>query len=173
MLDRESFLLLADIQLSPFPDAFYKLRELFLALRFGRRVDIVGGSFAVYRRCVATLPTVRRELLDVSRAGLSLFALVGFKFCFRRVFRAWLLTCPHIALKLYTADFAVDVACRRPSHFVGRMRIGVDRGCHRIVTEERGNRLDIDAVLYRHRCECVAQVVEANVLTVCVFQYPR
>ena len=163
----------AYIQLSPFPDAFYQLCELFLALRFARRADIVGGSFTVYRRCVPTLPAVWRELFDVSCAGLSLFALVGFKFRFRRDFRARLLTCSYLALRLYTADFAVDVACRRPSHFVGRMRIGIDRGCHRIVTEECCNRLDIDAVLYRHCCEGVTQVVEANVLTICVFQYLR
>ena len=46
LFDRESFLL-SDIQLSPFPDAFYQLCELFFALRFGRCVDIVGGSLTV------------------------------------------------------------------------------------------------------------------------------
>lgn len=172
VFDRESFVLsLTYILLSPFPDAFNQLRKLFLAFRFGRCVDVVGCSFAVNRRRIPTLPTVRWELIDVSCAGLSLFALVSFKFRFRRGFCTWLLTYSYIARRLYTADFAVDVACRRPPHFIGRMRIGVDRSRHRIVTEECGNRFYIDAVLDCHGCEGMAQVVESNVLTICVFQY--
>lgn len=171
--DRESFALsLTYILLSPFPDAFNQLRKLFLAFDLGRRVDVVGSSFAVYRWCVSTLPTVRWELLDVSCAGLSLFALICFKFRFRRGFCTRLPTYSYIARRLYTADFAVDIACRRPSHFIGRMRIGVNGGCHRIVTEERGNRFYINAVLDCHRCEGMAQIVEAYARKPCFFQYP-
>ena len=73
-------ILSAYILLSPFPDAFYQLRKLFFTFRFGWRVDVVGGSFAVYDRRVTSFPHVLADLMDRACSLTSVLALIRLKF---------------------------------------------------------------------------------------------
>ena len=141
----------------------YLLRKLRLAFFLRLAVHVITHALSIYSRCIPPLPTVRRELLHIACAAFAILAF-GRHECGRLFARCiggigWF-----FLLGFHTGNRAVDLLRRRCLHLCCAVRVGIDRGHHRIMPENLRQRLDVDSVLQCHRREGVAQIVEADVL---------
>lgn len=68
------------------------------------------------------------------------------------------------------SDLPVDLHRRLLLHGIGDVGINVQRGCRRYMTDDGGQGFHIHAVLQRHGCEGMAQIMEPNLFTSCTPQ---
>ena len=145
----------------------YHLGEVFLAFLSRLCVDVEFLSTAIGESWIeASFPQAVIDLIYAPCAGLAVFGLPRLEIFFhsaRFLYSRLYLCFGHRCV--CTADFAVNFDRCLGSHGVGHVGIDVEGGLRADVSYHIGQYLYVHSVFERHGGKCVAQVVEADLLT--------